>query len=347
MGRSRQITALAALAALAGVAFLAALAIGSTWVPLGQVVAVLAGATPDQDTSTIVVQTVRLPRAITAALAGAALGIAGLQMQTLFRNPLADPFALGVTSGASLGVALVVLGAGYGAVTAFDNSLGVRGDAAITLAAVIGAAGVLGLVLAVSSRIPNPATVLILGLMFGYAVSAIVTVLVGASQPESLRQWVQWGFGSFAGVTWPRLRIFAPLIVAGLIVAALTTKQLNALLLGENYARSMGLAVRRARVLTMAGASVLGAVVTAFCGPISFLGIAVPHLCRGLLGTSDHRALVPAVMLLGATVALFAQILSLLPGSGVVLPLNAVTALLGAPVVVFVLVRARRGAFAA
>lgn len=346
MGRSRQVTVLAGLVVLAGVAFLAALAIGSTWVPLPQVVAVLTGATADQDVSTIVVETVRLPRAITAALAGAALGIAGLQMQTLFRNPLADPFALGVTSGASLGVALVVLGAGYGAVTAFDNSLGVRGDAAITLAAVIGATLVLGLVLAVSSRIPNPTTVLILGLMFGYAVSAVVTVLVGASQPESLRQWVQWGFGSFSGVTWPRLRIFAPLILAGLVVAALTTKQLNALLLGENYARSMGLAVRRARVLTMSGASVLGAVVTAFCGPISFLGIAVPHLCRGLLGTSDHRALVPAVILLGATVALFAQILSLLPGSGVVLPLNAVTALLGAPVVVFVLVRSRRGAFA-
>jgi iron complex transport system permease protein len=198
----------------------------------------------------------------------------------------------------------------------------------------------------VSSRIPNPTTVLILGLMFGYAVSAIVTVLVGASQPESLRQWVQWGFGSFSGVTWPRLRIFAPLVVAAMLLAALTTKQLNALLLGENYARSMGLAVRRARVLTMSGASVLGAVVTAFCGPISFLGIAVPHLCRGLLGTSDHRPLVPAVMLLGATVALFAQILSLAPGGGVVLPLNAVTALLGAPVVVFVLLRSRRGAFA-
>jgi iron complex transport system permease protein len=345
--RSRQTAVLAGLAAIAAVAFLLSLVIGSTWVPLGQVIHVLTGGAPDQDVSTIVVETIRLPRAITAALAGAALGIAGLQMQTLFRNPLADPFALGVTSGASLGVALVVLGAGYGAVTAFDNSLGLSGDAAITVAAIAGSAAVLGLVLVVSSRIPSPTTVLILGLMFGYAVSAVVTVLVGASQPDSLRQWVQWGFGSFGGVTWPRLAIFAPLIVLGLLVASLTTKQLNALLLGENYARSMGLAVRRARVLTMGGASVLGAVVTAFCGPISFLGIAVPHLCRGLLGTSDHRPLVPAVILLGATVALFAQILSLVPGSGAVLPLNAVTALLGAPVVVAVLLRSRRGAIAA
>jgi iron complex transport system permease protein len=279
-------------------------------------------------------------------LAGAALGIAGLQMQTLFRNPLADPFALGVSSGASLGVALVVLGSGYGPTGAFGTAMGMRGDALITVAAIVGAALVLGLVLVVSSRIANPATVLILGLMFGYAVSAIVTVLVGASQPERLQQWAQWGFGSFSGVTWQRLKFFGPLILSGVLIAATTTKQLNALLLGENYARSMGLAVRRARFLTMLGASILGAMVTAFCGPISFVGIAVPHLCRGLLGSSDHRVLVPAVVLMGAAVSLIAQIVSLLPGSGVVLPLNAVTSLMGAPVVVAVLLRSRRGAFA-
>jgi iron complex transport system permease protein len=182
--------------------------------------------------------------------------------------------------------------------------------------------------------------------MFGYAVSAVVTVLVGASQPERLQQWAQWGFGSFSGVTWQRLRLFGPLIVFGVLIASTTTKQLNALLLGENYARSMGLAVKRTRLLTMLGASVLGAVVTAFCGPISFLGIAVPHLCRGLLGTSDHRVLVPAVVLMGSAVALMAQIVSLLPGDGGVLPLNAVTSLMGAPVVVVVLLRSRRGAFA-
>jgi iron complex transport system permease protein len=177
-------------------------------------------------------------------------------------------------------------------------------------------------------------------------VSAVVTVLVGASQPERLQQWAQWGFGSFSGVTWQQLRLFGPLTFFGVLIASATTKQLNALLLGESYARSMGLAVRRARVLTMVGASVLGAVVTAFCGPISFLGIAVPHLCRGLLGTSDHRLLVPAVVLMGSAVALVAQIVSLLPGSAGVLPLNAVTSLMGAPIVVAVLLRSRRGAFA-
>lgn len=337
---------LGGLVAAVGLVFLLSLALGSTSIPLRRVIMALIGTSPDEDTSVIVVTTIRLPRSVTAMLAGASLGVAGLQMQTLFRNPLADPFALGISSGASLGVALVVLGSGYGAAAAFGTAMGMRGDALITVAAIIGAALVLGLVLVVSSRIANPTTVLILGLMFGYAVSAIVTVLVGASQPERLQQWAQWGFGSFSGVTWQRLRLFGPLTFFGVLIASATTKQLNALLLGESYARSMGLAVRRARLLTMLGASVLGAVVTAFCGPISFLGIAVPHLCRGLLGTSDHRALVPAVVLMGSVVALVAQIVSLLPGNAGVLPLNAVTSLMGAPIVVAVLLRSRRGAFA-
>lgn len=342
----REAVILGGLVAAVGLVFLLSLALGSTSIPLRRVIMALIGTSPDEDTSVIVVTTIRLPRSVTAMLAGASLGVAGLQMQTLFRNPLADPFALGISSGASLGVALVVLGSGYGAAAAFGTAMGMRGDALITVAAIIGAALVLGLVLVVSSRIANPTTVLILGLMFGYAVSAIVTVLVGASQPERLQQWAQWGFGSFSGVTWQRLRLFGPLTFFGVLIASATTKQLNALLLGERYARSMGLAVKRARLLTMLGASVLGAVVTAFCGPISFLGIAVPHLCRGLLGTSDHRALVPAVVLMGSVVALVAQIVSLLPGSAGVLPLNAVTSLMGAPIVVAVLLRSRRGAFA-
>ena len=342
----RETAVLAALMTAVAVVFLLSLAMGSTSIPLGRVVSALLHPSEDGDPLAMVITSIRLPRSVTAMLAGAALGVAGRQMQTLFRNPLADPFALGISSGASLGVALVVLGSGYGPAGAFGTSLGMRGDALITAAAIVGAALVLGLVLIVSSHIANPATVLILGLMFGYAVTAIVTVLVGASQPERLQQWAQWGFGSFSGVTWQRLQLFGPLILAGVLIASSTTKQLNALLLGENYARSMGLAVRRVRFLTMLGASILGAMVTAFCGPITFLGIAVPHVCRGLLGSSDHRVLVPAVVLLGAAVALIAQIVSLMPGGGVVLPLNAVTSLMGAPVVVAVLLRSRRGAFA-
>jgi iron complex transport system permease protein len=326
------------LAALAVVAFLASLVLGSTWVPIGRVIDVLAGASGDIEGTAVVIEAIRLPRSLTALLAGASLGLAGLQMQTLFRNPLADPFALGISSGASLGVAIVVLGTGYGVAGAFGGSSGLAGDALITAAAIMGASVVLSLVLLVSTRVGSPTTVLVLGLMFGYAVSAIVTVLIGASEPQRLQQWAQWGFGSFSGVTWQRLGFFSSMILVGVLIAAATTKQLNALLLGDNYARSMGVAVKRARLLTMVGASVLGAVVTAFCGPVSFLGIAVPHVCRSLLGTSDHRVLVPAVILLGAATALIAQVVSLLPDSGV-LPLNAVTSLMGAPVVVAVLLR--------
>jgi iron complex transport system permease protein len=343
---SRGAVVLASLSAAAFIAFLCSLALGSTSIPLSRVIEILLGSSQLRDAAVVVVQTIRLPRAITALLAGAALGIAGLQMQTLFRNPLADPFALGISSGASLGVALVVLGSGIGPAAAFGAAAGLRGDALMTVAAIVGAMVVLGLVVIVSARISSPTTVLIMGLMFGYTVNAIVMVLVGAAQPERLQQWALWGFGSFSGVTWDRLPIFATALGSGLVLAGAMTKPLNALLLGEHYARSMGVAVRRARLLTMMGASVLGAVVTAFCGPIAFVGIAVPHLCRGLAGTSDHRVLVPAVVLMGAIVALTAQIVSLLPGSAGVLPLNAVTSLIGAPVVIAVLLRSRRGAIA-
>jgi iron complex transport system permease protein len=339
---SRQVASLLALTALLGATFLLSLALGSTSIPAGEVWSILRGANAEPTPASIIVETIRLPRALTAALAGAALGIAGLLMQTLFRNPLADPFALGVSSGASLGVAVVVLGTGYGGAALFGSALGLAGDAAVIAAAILGAMAVLGVVLAAASRIESPTTVLVLGLMFGYATSAFVTVLVGATQPERLEMWAAWQFGSFSGVTWQRLRLFAPLVGAGLLLAGLMSRQLDLLLLGESYARSMGLAVRRARLLTMLSASVLGAVVTAFCGPISFLGIAVPHLCRGLLGTAEHRLLVPAVVLLGASVALVAQTASLVPGGAGIVPLNAVVSLIGAPVVVAVIVRGRR-----
>jgi iron complex transport system permease protein len=343
----REALVLCGLAAGLVIAFVLSLALGSTHVPIRRVVEVILGTSTERDGAAIVVEAIRLPRSLTALLSGAALGIAGLQMQTLFRNPLADPFALGISSGASLGVAIVVLGSGMSEAAAFGASTGLRGDALLIGAAIAGALAVLALVLVVSSRVANPTTVLILGLMFGYTASAIVTVLVGLSSPERLMQLAQWGFGSFSGVTWQRLQLFAPLTIAGVLVAAAMTKQLNALLLGEHYARSMGVSVRRARLLTMFGASVLGAVVTAFCGPIAFLGIAVPHLCRGLLGTSNHRVLVPAVVLMGGAVALVAQVVSLAPGSAGILPLNTVTSIIGAPVVVAVLLRNRRGAFAA
>jgi iron complex transport system permease protein len=334
--------------ALFGV-FLLSLALSSVWVPLDQIFSILTGADTGQGPFYVVIHDVRLPRSLAAILAGAALGIAGLQMQTLFRNPLADPFALGIASGASLGVALVLLSSGATVSGIFASSLGLAGDAMVTVASIAGAALAITVVLGLSNRVENPATVLIVGLMFGYAAQAFVTVLVAGSDPDKLQRWVAWGFGSFSAVSWDKMMIFAPLILAGLGISAVTTKHLNALLLGENYAGSMGLNVHRMRLLTVASSSVLGGVVTAFCGPIAFLGIAIPHMCRGLLGTSDNRSLVPATILMGGIIALGAQIIALLPSlllqnSGV-FPLNAVTSLIGAPVVVLVLMRNRKGAF--
>ena len=348
--RSRQSSVIVLMVIVLVGTLLLSLAIGSVWVPVGRVVAILTGSDAGQSSEyVVIIRDVRLPRSLTALLAGAALGIAGLQMQTLFRNPLADPFVLGIASGASLGVALVLLTSGATVSGVFGSSLGLAGDAMVTAASIAGAALAIGIVLTLSNRVENPATVLILGLMFGYAAQAFVTVLVAGSDPDKLQRWVAWGFGSFTGVTWRKMAIFAPMILGGLAVSVVTTKQLNALLLGEDYAASMGLNVRRMRMVTMAGASVLGGVVTAFCGPIAFLGIAIPHMCRGLLRTSDHRSLVPATILMGGIVSVAAQIVSLLPsllsGNAGIFPLNAVTSLIGAPVVVIVLMRNRRGAF--
>ncbi|MCW5695191.1 MAG: iron ABC transporter permease [Bauldia sp.] len=335
---------LPALGVLFVAVFLLSIGRGSVAIPVDQVVAILLGGEGDRASWSVIVMDVRIPRAITAALSGAALGVAGLQMQTLLRNPLADPFVLGISSGASLGVAVVVLGTGSTVGAVFGAGLGLTGDLAITAAAIIGALLVLIPVLAISARVRNPATVLVVGLMLGYGIQGFVSILSAGTSPELLQRWMFWSFGSFTGVTANKLPIFAPLIVLGIAVAFLTVRQLNVLLLSENYARSMGLNAGRMRIATLGGAAVLAGTVTAFCGPIAFLGVAIPHIARGVLGTSDHRLLVPGVVLIGAILAIAAQMIALLAGDGV-LPLNAVTALIGAPVVVAVLLRSRRGAF--
>jgi iron complex transport system permease protein len=336
---------LAGVALLLGVLLVATIAVGSVSIPGREVVAVLLGGEPSHAPWATIVTEVRLPRAITALLAGAALGIGGLQMQTLFRNPLADPFILGITAGASLGVALVVLVIGT-AGTGLVAGLGLLGNLSVAAAAALGAAAVTVFVLLVSRRVESPATVLIIGLMAGYGTTAVVSVLVysGFGQLERIRAYIAWGFGSFGGTTWSELGVLAPAVAVGLLIAALSTKQLNALLLGDRYAASMGLRVRHVRLVTILGASLLAGAVTAFCGPIAFIGVAVPHLARGILRTSDHRLLVPAVVLVGSVVALAAGLLAQLPGTDRTLPLNAVTSLIGAPVVVAILLRLRRQA---
>lgn len=320
-----------------------AIAIGSTHIALSDVIAALLGQPTEKPTTAGVVVSIRLPRALTAMLAGAALGVAGLQMQTLLRNPLADPFVLGITSGASLGVALVVLGSGSVMAGLLSGGFGIGGGLILVTAATLGAVVILIPTLIIAARLANPSTVLIFGLMTGYGVSAFVTILVAGASPDQLQRWTAWGFGSFSAVTWGDLPVFAPVVLLGIGIALVSVKQLNAMLLGDNYARSMGVNTRATRIVTMASASLLAGAVTAFCGPIGFLGVAVPHLARAITRTSEHAVLVPTCALLGAQIALFAQIVSLFPGQIGALPLNAVTALVGAPVVLFVILKSRRG----
>jgi iron complex transport system permease protein len=318
------------------------LALGSVHIPLGDVVSILTGSVDVDASWRRIVLLYRLPRALTAVLAGSALGMAGLKMQTLFRNPLADPYVLGISSGAHLGVAVVVLSAGGLGWTALAEKAGFLGNASMILAATLGALGAMAVVLAVARRVENSLTLLIIGIMIGYLSSAVVNILVQFALEHQLQAYVAWTFGSFGQVTWRQLGVFAPAILCGLGLCAAMTKVLNAMLLGEDYASSLGVDVRRARFLIIFGASLLAGVVTAYCGPVSFLGIAVPHLGRMLLRTSDHRFLTPAVILIGAVLALSADMLAQLPGAKSLLPLNSVTALIGAPVVVWVIMKRRQ-----
>lgn len=324
------------------VAFILSLTLGSVRIPPEQVLRILTGGEPDKASWTDVIFKFRLPKAVTAMLVGAALSVAGLQMQTLFRNPLADPFILGVSSGASLGVALVVLGTGAGSTLSFITGLSAFGDLSLAIAASLGSGLVLGAVLIVSRRVQNTLTLLILGLMFGYLTNAIVSLLIYFSQPERVQAFSLWAAGSFGGVTWNQMRVFSPVILSGLLISYVMIKPLNALLLGDEYARSLGLNVRRARFWIILSASLLAGVSTAFCGPVWFVGVAVPHVARSLLNTADHRSLLPASMLMGASFALVADVIAQSPGSQYVLPLNVVMSLFGVPIILWVILRQKQ-----
>jgi cobalamin transport system permease protein len=333
-----------AISGLLIVSFAAHLSLGSVSIPLGQTVRALVGGAVENETWRTIVLDFRLPRAITAALAGAALAVGGLLMQTLFRNPLAGPFVLGINAGASLGVAVVVLGGSVmGTATVAGSGLlagaGIGGDALLAAAASFGAAAVLLVVLAVARRVESAMTLLVLGVLFSYAVSAGVSVLMHFSIPQEIQTYINWTFGSFAGVDRSQLGLLAGVIGVGLAATGLLVKPLNALLLGETYALSMGVRTRVVRTLVIAVTALLAGTVTAYCGPIAFVGIAVPHLTRAILRDADHRRVLPATVLLGASTAVIADLVASLPGLRIVLPLNAVTALIGAPIVIAVIVR--------
>ena len=319
--RSRSVLLFTALAALTLFLFLLDLAVGAVAVPLGDVWAALTGGDCPRATAKIILN-IRLIKAVVALLAGAALSVCGLQMQTLFRNPLAGPYVLGISSGASLGVALVVL-AGVG------SSIGIAG------AAWLGAAIVLVVIAAVGHRIKDIMVILILGMMFSSGIGAVVQILQYVANDESLKMFVIWTMGSLGDVTFNQLAVLIPSIIAGLLLAVITIKPLNLLLFGEEYAVTMGLNVRRSRGLLFLSTTLLAGTVTAFCGPIGFIGLAMPHVTRMLFRNSDHRVLVPGTVLSGASVLLLCDLVSKL----FTLPINAITALLGIPIVVWVVLR--------
>ena len=319
--RSRSVLLFTALAALTLFLFLLDLAVGAVAVPLGDVWAALTGGDCPRATAKIILN-IRLVKAVVALLAGAALSVSGLQMQTLFRNPLAGPYVLGISSGASLGVALVVL-AGVG------SSIGIAG------AAWLGAALVLVVIAAVGHRIKDIMVILILGMMFSSGIGAVVQILQYLSKEEALKAFVVWTMGALGDVTLDQLAVLVPSIIAGLLLAVVTIKPLNLLLFGEEYAVTMGLNVRRSRGLLFLSTTLLAGTVTAFCGPIGFIGLAMPHVTRMLFRNRDHRVLVPGTVLSGASVLLLCDLVSKL----FTLPINAITALLGIPIVVWVVLR--------
>ena len=321
-----------ALALLTVALFTADLLVGSVAVAPADIWAALTGGDCDPAIRDIILR-IRLLKAVTALLAGAALAASGLQMQTLFRNPLAGPYVLGISSGAGLGVALFLLGAPLLGVSAhsFVQSLGIAG------AAWLGAALVLLIVMTVSRRIKDIMVILILGMMFGSGISSIVEILQYLSSEAALKSFVIWTMGSLGDVTGGNLALMLPVIAAGLVLSVAAIKPLNLLLLGENYARTMGLNVQRTRTLLFLSTVLLAGTVTAFCGPVGFIGLAVPHLARMLFASADHRILMPGSMLAGAALLLVCDLIS----KTLALPINTVTALMGIPVVIIVVVRNR------
>ena len=305
---------------------------GSVAIPVSTVFHILLGQNVESEVWTMIVLQSRMPQAITALLSGAALAVSGLMLQTLFQNPLAGPSILGISNGANLGVALVMLCSG-GIFSAAEGFLNVS----IVLAAFLGSLAILMLILYFSSKLRSNILVLIIGMMIGYLTSSLISILNTYASADNIRAFVMWGMGSFSGVSLVQLPFLCIFLTVGLIVSILLIKPLNTLLLGEKYASNLGINIKRIRILILLTTGLLIAVVTAFCGPISFIGLAVPHIARMLLKTSNQQLLLPATILSGSVVALICNLLTILPFGKGLLPLNAVTSLFGAPVIIYIL----------
>lgn len=317
------------------------LVLGSVSIPLKSVGHILWNTQVEPVTWQNIIWKSRLPQTLTALVAGAGLAISGLLMQTVFRNPLAGPSVLGISSGASMGVAFVVLLSGNLGGIALSR-LGFMGEIALSIAAVIGSLSVMALIVYVSQKVRGNVTLLIIGVMIGYVANAVIGVLKFFSVEEDIRAYVIWGLGSFSRVSGNQMTVFVLLMAILIPLSFLLIKTLNLMLLGDGYARNLGLNIKKARLLVITAAGVLTAIVTAYCGPIIFLGLAVPHLARAVFQTSDHRVLMPAVLFMGAALALVCNLIARAPGFEGALPVNSVTALVGAPVVASVLFRKRK-----
>ena len=317
------------------------LLLGSVKIPVDAIFNILMGSTEESRIWTNIIIKSRLPQSLTAAMAGAGLGVSGLLMQTVFRNPLAGPSVLGISSGASLGVAFVVLLSGSIGGVALSK-LGVIGEVTITLSAIAGSLLIMALIAFVAQKVRGNVTLLIMGVMIGYIANAIIGVLKFFSAEEDIRAYVIWGLGSFSRVSGGQTTVFIILMLFLLPTSFFLIKTLNLLLLGDSYAKNLGLNIKKARLAVIACSGILVAVVTAYCGPVVFLGLAVPHICRGLFHTSNHAVVLPASLLGGASLALLCNLIARMPGFEGALPVNSVTALVGAPVVMWVLFNKRK-----
>ncbi len=315
---------------------------GSVSIPFADVLSTLFGEPPEITSWEYIIWDYRMPKAFTSILVGGGLSLSGLLMQTLFRNPLAGPFVLGISSGASLGAALLLMGtsllAGY-------TSFSFLGDVSLAIAASIGSFLVLLIVIIVAQRVKDTMALLIIGLMFGSITSAIVSVLAYFSNAENLQRFIFWSFGSVGNLSTDQLFLLGGNVALGVLLSIISIKSLNAFLLGENYAQSLGVSLKKSRLTIIIATGLLAGGITAFAGPIAFVGLAVPHLTRQIFDTMEHKVLIPAVMLYGAILMLLCDTLAQLPNSASVLPINAITSLVGAPVVIWLLVRKRKMMF--
>lgn len=324
------------------ICFIANISLGSVFIPWLDTLKSLIGASVEKESWRHIIIDYRLPKAITAIIVGSGLGVSGLLMQTMFRNPLAGPFVLGISSGATLGVAILILSSTFTGI-AFSTFLVSKWG--LVIAASLGSVLVLFAVMVVSAKVRDTMAILIIGLMFGSITSAIVSVLSYFAPANQLQQYVFWGFGSLGNLSWYDVLIFFGISLLGMLLAILSIKPLNTLLLGENYARSLGLNIQKSRFLIIIATGLLAGSVTAFAGPIAFIGLAVPHLTRLLFHTSNHKTLIPAVILLGSIIMLICDSIAQLPSSEYTLPINAITSLIGAPIVIWLLVRKRKMLF--